>query len=136
MTNETTPGRIRVVIVDDSSDVRYLLATIMEVDGRFQIVGEAHDADAGVALVGDESPDLVLIDLQLGGHDGTWLIRELRERGRDAVLSVVTASSDRRDHDAALAAGADSVHNKMSMTSTMVDELAALVSERSPARCS
>jgi DNA-binding NarL/FixJ family response regulator len=128
-------ARIRVAIVDDSDDVRYLLATVMEVDGRFQIVGEAHTADEGLAMVAEAQPDLVLIDLQLEGHDGTWLIRELRKRGGNAVLAVVTASSLDEECKAALDAGADAVHNKMSMTSTMMDELAALVTERLRASC-
>lgn len=119
--------RIRVVLVEDSSDVRYLLATLMEIDGRFTIVGEAHAAAEGLALVGEIDPDLVLIDLNLGGHDGIWLIRELRAQGVGSVLSVVTASALAEDRDRALLAGADSLHNKMSLTSTMLDELAAAV---------
>lgn len=122
--------RIRVVIVDDSRDVRYLLATIMEVDGRFEIVGEARDADSSLSLVSDVAPDLVLVDLELGAHDGTWLIGELRQRGSDVAIAVVTASGVDAEHEAALAAGADAIHNKMSMTSTMADELATLVEGR------
>lgn len=127
--------RIRVAIVDDSDDVRYLLGTVMEVDGRFEIVGEAHDADEAIEMIVARAPDLVLVDLQLGGRDGTWLIRELRDRGDDAVLAVVTASSLSEDHAAAIEAGADAVHNKMSMTSTMMDELATLVAERVDVAC-
>ena len=134
-TTSEASARIRVAIVDDSDDVRYLLATVMEVDGRFQIVGEAHTADDGLTMVAQTRPDLVLIDLQLEGHDGTWLIRELRKRGGEAVLAVVTASSLDDDCKAALDAGADAVHNKMSMTSTMMDELASLVAERLGAPC-
>lgn len=134
-TTSEANARIRVAIVDDSDDVRYLLATVMEVDGRFQIVGEAHTADEGLIMVAQSQPDLVLIDLQLEGHDGTWLIRELRKRGGDAILVVVTASSLDDECQAALDAGADAVHNKMSMTSTMMDELAAVVAERLPAPC-
>jgi DNA-binding NarL/FixJ family response regulator len=122
--------RIRVAIVDDSDDVRFLLATAMQVDGRFAVIGEAQSATEGLELVTDARPDLVLIDLQLGDHDGTALIRELRSRGEDAVISVVTASTAREELDAAMAAGADSVHNKMSMTTTMADELVDLVGAR------
>ena len=122
--------RIRVAIVDDSDDVRFLLATAMQVDGRFDVVGEAQSAPDGLDLVVRERPELVLIDLQLGDDDGTALIRELRQRGEGAVISVVTASTSREELDAAMAAGADSVHNKMSMTTTMADELVDLVGAR------
>ena len=98
-------------------------------------MGEAHDADEALTMVDDDAPDLVLVDLHLDGRDGTWLIKELRSRGRDTVLAVVTASSRSEDHAAALEAGADSVHNKTSMTSTMMDELAELVGRRVDAAC-
>lgn len=120
-------GRFRVVVVDDSSDVRFLLTTIMELDGRFEIVGEAPDADAGYTMVVALDPDLVLIDLNLGGVGGIELLRGLVARGTRAALAVVTASSAALDHADAFDAGADSVHSKMSLTSTMADELAAIV---------
>ena len=122
--------RIRVAIVDDSDDVRFLLATAMQVDGRFAVVGEAQSAAEGLELVAELRPDLVLIDLQLGDQDGTALIRALRDRGEAAVISVVTASTAPGALEAAMAAGADSVHNKMSMTTTMADELVDLVDAR------
>ena len=128
--HDTPDPRIRVVVVDDSSDVRYLLATIMEKDGRFEVVGEAHDAAEAIAVVDDVRPDLVLVDLQLDGPDGTWLITELRRSGVDAALAVVTGSALQRERDAAMEAGADSVHGKMSMTTTMTDDLAAIVARR------
>lgn len=118
---------VRVVLVDDSKDVRFLLATVLELDGRFRIVGEAEDARNGLAQCADLRPDLILVDLDLGGRDGLWLIRELRKRQSGALLAVVTASDVPREHEAAMDAGADVVHTKMSMTSTMVDELADLL---------
>ena len=75
-------------------------------------------------------PDLVLIDLELGDQDGTALIRALRDRGEEAVISVVTASTAPGVIEAALSAGADSVLNKVSMTTTMADELVDLVGAR------
>ncbi len=128
--HEITGPRIRVVVVDDSSDVRYLLATILEKDGRFEVVGEACDAAEAITVVGDQGPDLVLVDLQLDGPDGTWLISELRRAGVGAALAVVTGSVLQRERDAAMEAGADSVHGKMSMTTTMTDDLAATVAHR------
>ncbi len=127
---EIAAPRIRVVVVDDSSDVRYLLATILEKDGRFEVVGEACDAAEAITVVAVVQPELVLVDLQLDGPDGTWLISELRNAGVDAALAVVTGSALQREHDAAMAAGADSVHGKMSMTTTMTDDLAAIVARR------
>lgn len=122
---------IRVVIVDDCADVRFLLATLIELDGRFEVVAEASDGASALAAVGDTDPDVVLVDLRLGGESGTSLIRDLRQGGATVYIVVVTASTAPNDHAAALRAGADAVQNKCSMTTTMVDELAELVDHRS-----
>jgi len=129
-TDEPSTPRIRAVIVDDSPDVRYLLTTILEVDGRFEVVGDAHTADDGLEVVAQADPDLVLVDLQMEGHDGTWLIGELRRRGNDAALAVVTGTSLELVPGDVLDAGADSVHHKMTMTSTMADDLVDAVVRR------
>lgn len=129
-TNDGT-SPIRVVIVDDSHEVRYLLAMLLETDGRFQVVGEAEQAKAGLAAVAEAWPDLVVVDLRLGGRDGLWLLRELRSRHRHPALAVVTGSSTAHTVAAAFAAGADAVLSKDSASSTMADELADCVAARS-----
>lgn len=127
---DTVQPCLRVVVVDDCPDVRFLLGTILEMDGRFEIVGEAHDAVAGMNLVAAMKPDLALVDLGLGGLDGVWLIKELRRRNSDVALAVVTGSDAEQDHAAAREAGADSVHTKASLTSTLTAELTATVALR------
>lgn len=126
--------RRRVAIVDDCPDVRFLLATVIELDHRFEVVAEAHDAHSGLAAVVASSPDLVLVDLRLGADDGASLIAELRRNGVTACVVAVTASTDANDHAAAFNAGADGLQSKSVMTSTMVDHLAALVERHRPAR--
>ncbi len=128
--SQSTVGstRIRVVIVDDCPDVRFLLATVIELDSRFEVVAEASDAERALASVAATKPDLVLIDLHLRGSRGASVIRDLREQGVTACVVVVSGSATFADRSAALHAGANAIQGKNSMTSTMVDELAALVS--------
>lgn len=119
--------RKRVAIVDDCPDVRFLLATVIELDDRFEVVAEAADGEGALAAVAASSPDLVLVDLDLGADDGASLIRDMRRSGTTACVVVVTASADAADHAAAFNAGADGLQSKCAMTSTMVDALAELV---------
>jgi DNA-binding NarL/FixJ family response regulator len=128
------PRRKRVAIVDDCPDVRFLLATVIELDHRFEVVAEADDASSGLAAVVATSPDLVLVDLRLGTDDGASLIGELRRSGVTACLVVITGSTDANDHAAAFNAGADGLQTKAAMTSTMVDQLADLVARHRPDR--
>lgn len=125
--------RTRVAIVDDCPEVRFLLATIVELDDRFEVVGEASDAAGVLATVADKDPDLILMDLDLGAEHGSSLIREIRRTGSTACVVVVTGSEAPSDHAAAFNAGADGIQSKCALTSTMVDELAAIVGRHSAA---
>lgn len=120
---------IEVVLIDDSADVRYLIAVTMQIDGRFDIVGEAESAADGLAAVRRHDPDLVIVDLQLGYRSGHWLLRQLRSAGLRARLAVVTASNAPADHAKAREAGADVVLDKQTMTTTLLDDLASLCDE-------
>jgi len=60
---------VRVVLVDDTPSLRML--TRLTLDGTgFDVVGEAGDGQAGVELVTDLQPDLVLLDLAMPVMDG------------------------------------------------------------------
>ena len=120
--------RTRVAIVDDCSTVRFLLASVLELDDRFEVVGEAGDARAALATVAATQPELILMDLDLGAEDGSSLIRKLRHAGSSACVVVVTGSDDPRHHAAAFDAGANGIQDKCALTTTMVDDLADLVS--------
>ena len=65
-----TPGRTRVVIADDTADVRALLRYTLELDGRFQVVAQAADGLEAVAAVQEEQPDAVVLDLAMPVVDG------------------------------------------------------------------
>lgn len=129
MSREPQPERISVVLIDDSADVRYLIAVTMQLDGRFDIVGEAEEAAEGLEVVRTHDPDLVIVDLQLGRRSGHWLLRQLRSAGSVARLAVVTASSDPADHLRARDEGADLVLDKHTLTTTLLDDLASLWDE-------
>jgi DNA-binding NarL/FixJ family response regulator len=124
-------GRIRTVIVDDSRDVAFLLGVTMDLDGGFDVLGEAVDAHGGLALAMATQPDLVIVDLHLGRRDGVWLLRKLRAAlGDRLALAVVTGADPEREGGAAMAAGADGVFSKHDMTTSLVGDVRALVSAR------
>lgn len=117
-----------VVIVDDSADVRYLLACALQDDGRFTVVGEADSPAVAAELVQDTRPALVIVDLDLGTREtGTSLIRTIRDDGHTGTVAMVTSSSNESAHGHAIDAGADVVIEKKQMGQPMLDELAAAV---------
>ncbi|PXX57436.1 DNA-binding response OmpR family regulator [Nocardia tenerifensis] len=93
------------MIVEDDDRVRGALRLAMEDEGY--AVEEAEEAeDALTHLRSNGVPDVMIVDLMLGGMDGFDCIREIR-REHDVPIIVVSARDDTHDVVAALEAGAD-----------------------------
>lgn len=103
---------VRVVVVDDVDDVRMILRLQPELDGRFEVVGEASDGDEAIGLVSELRPDLVILDRNMPGCGGLETIGPLREVAPDTAVVLYTAQSDSATHHAVLAAGALDVLTK------------------------
>ncbi|MFQ6331823.1 MULTISPECIES: response regulator transcription factor [unclassified Nocardia] len=94
-----------LMIVEDDNRVRGALRLAMEDEGYD--VAEAEEAeDALIHLRSNGVPDVMIVDLMLGGMDGFDCIREIR-REHDVPIIVVSARDDTHDVVAALEAGAD-----------------------------
>ncbi|MBL1069129.1 response regulator transcription factor [Streptomyces sp. 7-21] len=97
---------IRVLVVDDHQVVRRGLRTFLEIQDDIEVVGEAADGAEGVALAGELSPDVILMDVKMPGTDGVEALRGLSERGSPARVLVVTSFTEQRTVIPALRAGA------------------------------
>jgi len=90
-----------VLIVDDHKAFRTSARHLLEADG-LEVVGEAATGSDALELIGELSPDIVLLDIQLPDIDGFMVAKELRERGERAVI-VLTSSRDAADYGASIA---------------------------------
>ena len=88
--NRTDEGEIRVVLVDDTEEIRRLLRMTLEIDGRFEIVDEAGDGVAAVRIVGEKQPDAVVLDLAMPIMDGLQAIPEIRRSAPQAKILVLS----------------------------------------------
>lgn len=85
----TTPERLRVGIVDDHGLVREGLRLILDGQPDMEVVGETADA-AGAFLLAAQGPDVMLVDITLGGADGVALLRDLLAKHEGLRVIVVT----------------------------------------------
>jgi two-component system response regulator DesR len=68
----------RVLLAEDTADIRDLLKLHLSVDGRFDVVAETENGDEVVRLARQEQPDLLITDMSLEGVSGVSLIETLR----------------------------------------------------------
>jgi DNA-binding NarL/FixJ family response regulator len=96
----------RIVIADDNDGIRMLLRTLIELDGRMHLVGEAEDGRKALALVTAERPDVLLLDLSMPLLDGLQVLEEIRRLGLELKTLVYSGFASPEVREAAFAAGA------------------------------
>ncbi len=94
----------RVLVVDDEPTVREVVVGYLRRDGHEVI--EAADGTTAMALLDDESFDLVVLDMMLPGINGLDILRRIRQLG-DMPVIMLTARAEESDRVAGLELGAD-----------------------------
>ncbi|MET9472873.1 response regulator [Streptomyces sp. NPDC002917] len=100
-----TPPAVRILLCDDHAVVRAGLLALLGSEPDIEVVGEAGSGEEAVALAARLTPDVVLMDLQLGeGIDGVEATRRIAVTGVH-VLVLTTYDTD-ADITRAIEAGA------------------------------
>lgn len=83
---------IRVVLADDQTLVRAGFRAILDAEDDIEVVGEAADGAAAIAVAGREHPDVVLMDIRMPGLDGIEATRGIAadNRLRDVRIVILT----------------------------------------------
>jgi DNA-binding NarL/FixJ family response regulator len=82
---------IRIVLVDDHPIVREGLASVLETQPDFVVVGQANDGAEAVDIVSALKPDVVLLDLEMPRLDGVQALRAMRAENANVKALVFTA---------------------------------------------
>lgn len=70
----------RLVIIEDQTAIREMLAEILRLDPNYQIVGEAGDGQSAVALCLEAKPDVAVLDAKLPGLNGVDILRRIAKK--------------------------------------------------------
>jgi len=99
-----TEQRVRVLVVDDESQIRRFLRVTLGAQG-YEVL-EAENGRQAITKAASERPDLMVLDLGLPDEDGLQVIRNLREWS-DIPVIVLSVRDKETDKVAALDHGAD-----------------------------
>jgi chemotaxis protein histidine kinase CheA len=107
--------RVRVLLVDDSLVTREMERRLLE-DAGFEVVA-AGDAEEALSLLGEESFDCVVTDIEMPRMDGFELAAHLRGMEHFAHLPIIVVSTRDRPEDRlrGLKVGADAYLTKQSL---------------------
>ncbi|MBN1303194.1 MAG: pyridoxal-phosphate dependent enzyme [Anaerolineales bacterium] len=91
--NRIAPDRFpRIIIVDDSAEVRRLIRRILQSQGNFEI-SEASNGLQAIEMIQKEPPDLIVLDLMMPEMDGFSVLDVLKNEPETAQIPVIVATA-------------------------------------------
>jgi DNA-binding response OmpR family regulator len=115
---------VKVLVADDDADLRDLISFTLAQAGY--LVVKAADGPSAVQLFERESPDLVVLDINMPGMSGFQVCEAIRRRSRVPVM-MLTVRGEEEDLVRALGLGADDYLNKPFSPRTLLARIKALL---------
>lgn len=103
-TERSTP--VKLFLVDDHAVVRQALCEVLSSRNKYEVVGEASDGEDLLCHISDQPTDLIILDLSMPNTGGIETIQELRRRGNNLPILVLSADDSSKSIMSALKAGA------------------------------
>jgi NarL family two-component system response regulator LiaR len=116
---------IRLLIVDDHKVVRQGLRFLLQHESDIEIVGEAADGEQAIALVRQQVPAVVLLDLLMPKMDGLTALRAIKEISPSTQVIILTSHQGDDELFDAIKAGALSYVLKTAGVDVVVESVRA-----------
>ncbi|HBY07921.1 MAG TPA: response regulator [Chloroflexi bacterium] len=113
-----------ILYVEDNPENRLLIRRILEVEG-YKVV-EAENATKALAFIQENTPDLILMDINMPDVDGYTLTAQMKTYPHlyDVPIIALTANVMKGDRERTLAAGCDGYIHKPVDVDTLPEQVA------------
>jgi DNA-binding response OmpR family regulator len=120
----------KILVVEDDPTSRKFLELILKKEG-YQVVTAANGLE-GHRKVGEESPDILILDVMLPGIDGFEICHRIRSKTGNVRLPIILMSAkvQESDRDAALKVGADAFLSKPVDRVVLLNKITELLGSR------
>lgn len=119
----STSGPIRLLLVEDHSQVAMALGAAFETVPDIELVGQVRAIEEAVVATGEHRPDVVLLDRRLPDGDGIDAIGRLREQSPASRVLVFTGGADRAVVERVAAAGGAGLLLKAGLLEDLLDTI-------------
>lgn len=110
---------IKIVITDDHIMIREGLKKLLELDGDFEVVGEASDGYECLNVLKESEPDVVLLDINMPNMNGIQTLERIRKEKIDVRVLMLTIHNELEYLERAKSLGADGYVLKDSESSVL-----------------
>lgn len=123
---------ISVCIVEDNNDIRQALEQIIMMAEGYQFLGSFASAEAGIIGIPRLNPNVVLMDINLGGMSGIDCVRELKPKHPDILFMMCTVYEEDEKIFEALSAGANGYILKKTAPGKLLESIKELAEGGAP----
>lgn len=127
MTDYTTHlSRKKLLIVDDSTEIREGLKRFLAELPSIDLVGEAADGESALSVIDIIKPDFVTLDIKMPGLSGIIVLNEIKKKYPGTIVLILTNYPFDHFKQVCKNAGADYFFDKSNEFEEMIDTLQAL----------
>ncbi len=98
--------KIKLVIVDDSSDTRNNIKQLLSFEKRIEVIGEAQNGEEAIFIVKEARPDIVLMDINMPVMDGIRATEEITLSVPESTVIIMSVQGETEYVRKAMSAGA------------------------------
>ena len=113
----------KVLIVDDSAQLRKRIAALLDESPQIRIVGEAGSGREAIEAVAHSRPDTVILDIRLPDQNGISVLKRFKARYPEMTVIMLTNLDDPHYRKACRSLGADHFLSKAREFEKIVDTI-------------